>query len=293
MELDYVKLKEIKPALSGYIRDAQSLLKQSPFPDDKDVHDIRVLMKKSRAVLNLLISQTDEESYTRDYNAFREVGRVTRYWRESSVHRKTLRDLRKDHPDIFTALGENEKLESLIKKPDLKEGTSADSGNELVHIEELLNKAGFRIRFRSMSTLDPRILLTELDKTYHTVTDKYLICRNNQKPENIHTLRKRAKDFLYQLYFFRPLNPGVIKSLEKRLETMTQYLGKFNDLAQLINALEYKYRGPDGNPALDELIVIIRDEQDKYLSKVWPVAYQIFCPGQKLVNVLGFKLLMI
>jgi len=133
-----------------------------------------------------------------------------------------------------------------------------------------------------MSTLDPRILLTELDKTYHTVTDKYLICRNNQKPENIHTLRKRAKDFLYQLYFFRPLNPGVIKSLEKRLETMTQYLGKFNDLAQLINALEYKYRGPDGNPALDELIVIIRDEQDKYLSKVWPVAYQIFWPDRNL-----------
>jgi len=44
---------------------------------------------------------------------------------------------------------------------------------------------------------------------------------------------------------------------------------------------------------MDELIIKIREKQDTYLSKVWPVAYKIFCPGQKLVNVLGFKLLVI
>jgi hypothetical protein len=46
-------------------------------------------------------------------------------------------------------------------------------------------------------------------------------------------------------------------------------------------------------PAMDELIVKIRGVQDRYLAKVWPSAYQVFCPGKKLVNVLGFKLLVI
>ena len=46
MELDYVKLKDLKPAMAGYIRESQALLKRSAVPDEKAVHDIRVLMKK-------------------------------------------------------------------------------------------------------------------------------------------------------------------------------------------------------------------------------------------------------
>ena len=55
MELDYVKLKEIKPALAGYIRESQTLMKKSIVPDDNVVHDVRVLMKKSRAALRLIV----------------------------------------------------------------------------------------------------------------------------------------------------------------------------------------------------------------------------------------------
>lgn len=293
MELDYVKLKEIKPELAGYIRIAQSLLKQSPFPDDKAIHDVRVLMKKSRAVMNLTASQTDEDSFSRDYSTFREVGRMTRLWRESSVYRKTLKDLKKDHPMIFNMLADYEKLVVLMKKPEVTDNRVPDIKADLESIDNMLNKAGFRIRFRNMGNFDPKMLLTELDNSYHTVTEKYLICRNDRKPSNIHKFRKRAKDFLYQLYYFRPLNPVVIKGLEKKLEEMTQNLGKFNDLAQLINVLDYKYPGDTGQHALDELIIVIRDTQDKYLEKVWPVAYKIFCPGQRLVNILGFKILMV
>ncbi len=63
METDNVKLRDIKPALTGYIRDAQALLRLSPVPDDRAVHDIRVLMKKCRAVMRLISSQIDEETF--------------------------------------------------------------------------------------------------------------------------------------------------------------------------------------------------------------------------------------
>ena len=293
MELDYIKLKEVKPALSGYIKEAQLLLKQNSVPDEKVVHDVRVLMKKSRAVVRLICSQIDQESFTRNYDAFREVGKTTHLWRESSVHRKTLKELKKEYPDIFSMLRDNEKLETLMKKNDVPAEPSPDIKEDLEKIEELLNKAGFRIRFQDMTNFDPRLLIKELDATYNIVVDKYLTCRNNLKPACIHEFRKRSKDFLYQLYFFRPLNPSVIKALEKKLESMTQNLGKYNDLAQLINILEYKYSSSANSPVLDELAIIIRKEQDRYLSKVWPSAYKIFCPGQKLVNLLGFRLLVI
>jgi len=293
MELDYVKLKDVKPALSGYIREAQSLLKLRPVPDERVVHDVRVLMKKSKAVIRLISSQFNEEFFNREYGTFRDIGRIMSSWRDTSVHRKTLKNLKKNHSGLFSILGENEKLDKLLQKADTPEEPSPDLVTDLSKIDELLSKAGYRIRFQAMDNFNPKLLLSELDRTYNITADKYLTCRNSMKPADLHEFRKRAKDFLYQLWFFRPLNPGKVKALEKRLDILTMNIGKYNDLTQLIISLDYKYQGPGNLPALDELILIIRKAQDGYLSKVWPLAYKIFCPGQKLVNLLGFKVLMI
>ena len=293
MVLDFVKLKDIKPALSGYILDSQKLLKRSALPDEDAVHDIRVLMKKSRATIRLLKSQLDDESFTRENMAYREIGRLLCGWRESSVHRKTLKMLKKENSDLFTNLEENEQIARLLAKNDLTQELQADLSTRTEQIDNLLNKAAYRIRFQSLINLDPQLLLRELEQTYSIVGDNYLRCRNNPKPEWLHEFRKRTKDFLYQLYYFRPLNPQVVKDLEKRLDTLTQHLGKYNDLTQIIRIIEYKFGAPGNSPALDELVVVIKDKQDQYLSKAWPSAYKIFCPGQKLLNVLGFRLLVI
>jgi hypothetical protein len=76
MDSDYVKLKDIKPALAGYIRKSQSLLKISSVPDENVVHDVRVLMKKSRAVLKLAAPQLDKEYFERDILSFRVAGNI-------------------------------------------------------------------------------------------------------------------------------------------------------------------------------------------------------------------------
>jgi CHAD domain-containing protein len=293
MEPDYVKLKEIKPALSDYIREAQELLKKDTVPDDKAVHDIRVLMKKSRAVMKLIISQVDEESFEREYGTFREVGRIMRLWRDTSVHRKTLKDLKKEYPKIFTQARENKKLEELLLRSNKAAEPTPEIYDQIATIGELLNKSGYRIRFQSLEKPDPRLLLTELDGSFKQASHSYMKCRNNPKPSNLHEFRKKAKDFLYQLYFFRPLNQSAVKNVEKRIENLTQNLGKYNDLDQLIRSLDYKYKAKSDSQTLDELIIMIRDEQDRYLSRLWPAAYKVFCPGQNIINVLGFKILMI
>ena len=294
MEPDYVRLKDIKPALSGYIREAAALLKEKPVPDEVAVHDVRVLMKKSRAVMKLISGQIDAESFKRDYESLREVGRILCSWRETSVHRKILKELKRENQKLFSAIKNNEKLDLLMKKPEIPAGEPPENiRNDLENIIELLDKTGYRIRFQTLDNLTPGSLLKELENTYGIVVDKYITCRNSPKPANIHELRKKTKDLLYQLWFFRPLHPQSVKSLEKKLDTIAQDLGKYNDLTQLVTAIGYEYAGPSVNPALDELILVIRQEQDRYLSRVWPSASRIFRPGQKLVTMLGFRILMI
>jgi len=262
-------------------------------PDDKVVHDVRVLMKKSRASIKLLKTQIDRESYEKEYCTLREVGRIMQSWRETSVHRKLLKDLKKTHPGLFSRLTDNEKIGLLLGKPEIINEPSQDMKRVLGNIIDLLNRSGYRLRFMSMNNLDPNLIFKELEITYSTVSGCYLKARNYPKDVNLHDLRKKTKDFLYQLFFFRSLNPKIIKGLEKRLDSIGQNLGKYNDHAVLINALGYKYPSGDNNSAINELIVIIKQAQDKYLLKVWPSAFRIFRPGQMLENVLGFKVLAI
>jgi CHAD domain-containing protein len=293
MELDYVKLKDIKPALQGYLNDSQLLLKRAEVPDEEAVHDIRVLMKKARGAVRLLISQVDDELFTKENFAYREIGRMLTSWRETSVHRRTLKFLKKENQDLFSRLEENEKIQGFLKKPEQETVPDAELIQKVEQINELLGKASHRLRFYTLDKLNPQALLKELERSYIAAADCYLKCRVNPKAAAIHEFRKRSKDFLYQLYFFRPLNPSLIKELEKKLDTLTQNLGKCNDLAQIISLIDYKPGAEDNSPAISELAVVIRDKQDEYLSKAWPVAYKVFCPGQKLINVLGFRLLVI
>ena len=293
MESDLVRLKMIKPALLGYISEALSMLGESEKPDDKVVHDVRVLMKKSRAVLKLVCSQLDAGEVNRDIIALRSVGRLLCDSREGAVLRKTLKELRKKYPLVFEKLSDNEKLNSLIKKPEFVIESFEDITEEESQLKSILKKTGYRIRFKSMNNLDPMTLLKELDKSYNVVVDAYLKCRNDPKREKFHNFRKKSKDFQYQLYFFRPLNSSRVKALDEKIADMTTALGKYNDLAQLILKLDYRYGVGLESAALDELIIKIKEEQDLLLAKVWPAAYKIFCPGQNLITVLGFKILVI
>jgi CHAD domain-containing protein len=293
MVLDYVKLKDIKPALSGYVAESLILLKRSPVPDDDAIHDIRVLMKKSRAAVKLLVSQLDEESFNREYLAYREAGRILCSWRDSSVHRKTLKTLKKANKKLYGEIEDHEKVKELLAKYEQPTEVTPEINEKIEMVEDILRKSAYRMRFYTLDKLDPRLLMNELEKSYKIVSDIYLECRVNPKPSKLHEFRKKGKDFLYQLYFFRPLNSSKIKGLEKRLDNLTQNLGKYNDLTQLIEAMEYNISNPDNLASLNELMILIKDKQDQYLSKVWPTAYKIFCPGQQLINVLGFKLLVI
>jgi CHAD domain-containing protein len=293
MELDYVRLRDLKPVLSGYLQESLTIMKEADVPDEKAIHDIRVLMKKARSILKLAAPQLDNGYTDRDVASLKEVGQITRRWRETSVLRKLLKEFKKDNPDIFVRLSGYAGLNKILEKNEVL----SDAGNELIEstgqINSLITKTFYRIRFQQMHAINPQFLIKELDVTYRKVVELYVACRNNPKSASLHKLRKRTKDFLYQLYIFKPLNPSKIKFLEKKLFNMTQNLGKYNDLAQIIEILNYDYRENTNPVALDELVLKIRDEQDKYLARVWPVAYQIFCPGQNLINVLGFRLLVI
>lgn len=284
---------DIKPELCEYLRKAQFMLDPEKVPDENIVHDVRVLMKKSRAALKLLKSQTETELFEKEYAALRDVGRRMQTWRETSVHRKLLKAMKKKYPELFSDLAGNEKINRFLNKTEEIISPPPEMKKNVEGIIDILHKSGYRMRFRNLNNLDLDLLFKELETTFRNNSEIFLKARNYPKSTNLHEFRKQIKDFLYQLAFFRALKPKVIKGLEKRLDSMAQNLGKYNDIAMLVKELGYRYKPGENTFALDELILILKKEQDRYLSKVWPSAFNIFHPGHNLLNVLGIKVLVI
>lgn len=289
-EKETKQFREIKPALTGYLRDSLVLLNQLPVPDDDAIHDIRVMMKRQRATIKLVKPLLAEEAYRREYLAGREVGRILCSWREMSVLYKTAKALKKENPKLFLKLWDNEKIQSLLRKPYSTWTDAGEQSKSVKEIRALLNKAQYRVRFLNLKEPDISLLLEELGRNYLIAAKAYLDCRNDPRQKLLHEFRKKSKTIMYQLCYFRPLNQRAIKSLEKKLDYLTQNLGKYNDLAQIRDMIGYKYGNPGNTAVMDELAVVIRDKQDKYLSKVWPSAYRIFAPGKNPGDFPGFIL---
>lgn len=286
---EQVKRADIKASMLEYISGSLILLSQKPLPDGNAIHDIRVMMKKQRAAVRLVKPVLEEAVYRREYLAGRETGRILSSWRESNVMRKCMKALRKDHHELFTKLWDNETVQNLLRKPYATWEQAGVQAGTVRQVTEQLTKARYRLRFLTLNEPDYRLLLGELEQSYISAAGAYLDCRNNPKPRLLHEFRKKSKTLMYQLDFFRYLNPPAVKSLEKRLDTMTRNLGKYNDLDQIFGMLGYKYRDSANSDVNDELAIVIKDRQDSYLVKVWPAAYRIFTPGKKLQDLLDIS----
>jgi CHAD domain-containing protein len=84
---------------------------------DRDIHDARVSLKKARALLKLIRSQVEEDFWKREYETLRSSGRALCGLRESAVHRKVLKDIKKKKPAVFKKIS-NPAIEQLMRKPD-------------------------------------------------------------------------------------------------------------------------------------------------------------------------------
>jgi CHAD domain-containing protein len=276
MDRDDKKAKEILAAILDCVRQSQSLLMKSGLPGEKTVHRVRVIMKQSRAGLKLLSPQMDEHVADDIQNALKEPGRRLRTLREASVHKKYLKKFLKKYPVIGSRLEGNLIIASLLSR---KVGDAAECGNAGTLCDDLialLEKATTLLGLQSLEMISGKMLMTELEISFRNVMDYYLTSRNHPSTRNLHEYRKIAKDLLYQLTFFRCQGIKGIKCLEKRLKIITLELGRYHDLAELIKKLSYKYAGSENNHAMDELVALIRAEQDKFMSKILPASYKVF-----------------
>jgi CHAD domain-containing protein len=271
MKSDLIKTERIKPEITGYITKSLSLLKTGTFPDAKRIHDVRVMLKKARALFRIIYTQMDEDFADRCKKSLRDAGRIMSPWREAPVLWKTLDSLAKEYPSVFSQLDYG--ISELIT-PISPQSDTHQRKKELQDVLLLLYDTASDLLLKPLKNPDLKLVETELDKSWAITSYNYLLSRAEPEIRNIHEFRKRSKDLMYQIDFFGSVSGRDMKKLKKKLYRITSEIGKFNDLFLLGKKL--RSNDDENKKVLMKIRSIISEKQDKYLSSIMSYSSGIF-----------------
>jgi CHAD domain-containing protein len=221
------------------------------------VHEARKSFKRVRAVVRLARDPLGDEIYRRENHAFRDTGRELSAARDAQVLRETLDDLTRRYAeeignDAFAGLREALDADAQAAHDRL----AADAG-AVEEVRSELDAARDRVATWPLPEHeDASMLAPGFDRIYRRGRGALKAARREPTDENLHELRKRAKDLWHAAQVLRPASPKRLKRLGRRAHALSDLLGDDHDLAVLLDAARERSRtlGP-GEPALLRALV--------------------------------------
>jgi len=269
----------LRRALQSLIGASEAMIPAGGFPGPDEVHDIRVNMKRGRAILKLLRDSPGTDFYRRENEALRDISYLFSQSREADVLRKTLKMLAKRHPQVFTSHIVRIITEEASVLFDSQSAVPLNRTEGKLALAETareqLRRSWYRIGFVSLSGVTRDTLLDGLWSSFSRASRALAATKTNSRPEDAHEFRKRSKDLLYQVRFFSDYNPGHFEKIYSQLDTICSVLGKCNDLAvagSLVSDLQKK----SGDEILNAVILAIEKEKNEMLGKIYQPAGDLF-----------------
>jgi CHAD domain-containing protein len=207
------------------------------------VHEARKSLKRLRAVVRLARDPLGDEIYRSENHAYRDTGRELSAARDAQVLGETLDALtdryrREIGDDAFAGLREAIAADAEAAH----ERIAADAGA----VEEV--RAGLGAARDRVATWplpeheDASVLAPGFERIYKRGRRALKAARQDPADENLHELRKRAKDLWHAAQILRPVSPRRMKRLARRAHALSDLLGDDHDLAVLLDAARERYR---------------------------------------------------
>jgi CHAD domain-containing protein len=227
------RLDDGEPVPAGLRRIAQSQLDMSierlERQTDEDlgtaVHETRKSLKRLRATVRLARDELSDDVYRRENRAFRDAGRRLAGARDSQVLLETLDAVA---PSVRvegferTLIGQHAAAQRRLREGDAVE----------VVLREL-REASARVPDWPLERDGIDALAPGFKRIYRRGRRAYRALRSEPTTENLHELRKRAKDLWYAAQIVRPASPKKMKRIVRRAHELSDLIGEDHDLALL------------------------------------------------------------
>jgi CHAD domain-containing protein len=199
----------------------------------EDLHQVRVTIKRLRALLRLARSVVSEPYYERENRRLKTMADRLAFFRDTTVSRQTLAALAKRFAEKRSDGSFELVLAQFVER-------SPDPALLRVRREQALRQAAVSLveakqSFESMliPAEDWQALGPGLRRVYRGVRDRMLRALTYQTPESFHEWRKQVKYLYYQLQTLESISPKRLGGMVRRLHELEDKLGEDHDLAIL------------------------------------------------------------
>lgn len=276
------KLKKNESASAGIRRiareevdEALELLEDKDADPEETVHELRKHFKRIRAVARLVRDELDEETYRRDNDSLRALGRRLASTRDAAARVSALDRLRETYEKDFPTDGV-----SLIRKRLVARHRAATGrlrrGSSLSVIARELNDLRRRIRSWPLYQEGFACIEPGLRRTYRRGRKAEAEAYTSRTNEAFHEWRKRAKDLRYHVELLEPVWPEAMKDVEKTLHDLTDRLGDDHDFAELRLTLTTAPNLTDGADGVTTVIELIDRRRSELQTAARPLGVRIY-----------------
>lgn len=201
------------------------------------VHEARKSLKRLRAVVRLARDRLGDDVYRRENGIFRDTGRGLSGARDAEVLTETLDELVQRYRDEIgdgTFAGLREVLDADAKAA--HEHIGDDTG-KIDEVRATLSAARDRVvTWPLPENGDAGMLADGFERIYKRGRRALKAAERDGGDEDLHELRKRAKDLWHAAQLLRPVAPKRMKRLGRRAHGLSNLLGDDHDLAVLMEA---------------------------------------------------------
>jgi CHAD domain-containing protein len=202
---------------------------------DEAIHEARKSLKKVRAILRLMRPE-GEAVFRLENRSLRDAGRRLSGFRDAAVLVETLDGLRQAYREELgkRTLGSIRRALMAARR---KQERAATGGKLKQVAATLLASAGRASRWPPGATGFGAIA-PGLEKTFRQARKAMRVARKQDRPEDFHEWRKRAKDHWYHVRLLENLATDEMRDCEKSLHNLETWLGDDHNLTLLHDCLE-------------------------------------------------------
>ncbi|HSS32761.1 MAG TPA: CHAD domain-containing protein [Solirubrobacterales bacterium] len=256
------RLKRKEGAADGLRRIARGRVKKATErlrdPSDEElaeaIHGARKDLKKVRAVLRLLREELGQKRFKAEDQRFRDAARLLAESRDAEVKLETLRALRDKGEQSFPHSGAMAWEKALEADRDRVAAARGEGAARVERARAMVEAAGAGISHWPIGSDSWRLLGPGIKRGYREGREALAQVHEDGNAENVHELRKRAKDLWYQLRLLEGSWPGLLEPTAEQAHQLTDLLGDHHDLAVLAEDLGERSGLDHSRPAFEALI---------------------------------------
>jgi len=233
------------------IKSAIACIKQPSTDREEDLHQVRLAIKRLRAILRLLRPLVSKTFFKRENARLRSAARRLARLRDLAVARRTLEQVTDKLASHSQNAAVQEVFEIFLAQTPASSRYDEDRESALRLAARAL--AQTRRAFHALSLPDRgwKTIEPGLKKLYRQNRTWMKCASSSDKDEDFHEWRKRVKYYFYLLKMLTPIWPSRLGKTVKHLDCLQDKLGKDHDLAVLKSFLvkhlsNLGYRTPVG-----------------------------------------------